>query len=198
MAARRARDRRSGPRRGPGRATEGAETEPRRKARHRVEHAGLVRPDQLPRLSALGVTVVVQPSFLRHYGDDYATIMGEDRAGWLYQGRGFLDHGVRVAGSSDRAVANGAPLRAIQFMVERTSESGRLIGAEKRSRSRRPCARAPPRRRGPGHWETDAGTLTPGKRADLVVLGDDPRRVEVSHIGEIEVVRTFVEGRGTF
>ncbi|MDX3585499.1 amidohydrolase [Streptomyces europaeiscabiei] len=171
---------------------------PRPQARHRVEHAGLVRPDQLPRLAALGVTVVIQPSFLRYYGDDYATIMGEDRAGWLYRGRGFLDHGIRVAGSSDRPVANGAPLRAIQFMVERASESGRLIGADEAitvdealraytTEAARAC-----------HWETDAGSLTPGRRADLVVLGDDPRRVDVSRIGEIEVVRTFVEGEDEF
>ena len=66
---------------------------PRPEARHRIEHAGLVRPDQLPRLAALGVTVVVQPSFPRYYGDDYATVMGEERADWLYRGRGFLDQG---------------------------------------------------------------------------------------------------------
>ncbi|WP_149830606.1 amidohydrolase [Streptomyces tailanensis] len=171
---------------------------PRPEARHRIEHAGLVRPDQLPRLAALGVTVVIQPSFLRYYGDDYATVMGEDRADWLYRGRGFLDHGIRVAGSSDRPVANGAPLRAVQFMVERASESGRLIGpgealtVEEALRAyTTEAARA-------CHWETDAGSLAPGKRADLVVLGDDPRRVEVSRIGEIEVVRTFVEGDDTF
>ncbi|MFG3660994.1 amidohydrolase family protein [Streptomyces sp. NPDC047706] len=44
------------------------------------------------------------------------------------------------------------------------------------------------------HWEADAGSLTPGKRADLVVLGDDPYRVDPSRIGDIEVLRTFLEG----
>lgn len=169
---------------------------PRPEARHRIEHAGLVRPDQLPRLAALGVTVVVQPSFLRYYGDDYATVMGEDREGWLYRGRGFLDHGIRLAGSSDRPVADGAPLRAIQFMVERASRSGRAIGPGEAitvdealhaytTEAARAC-----------HWESDAGSLTPGKRADLVVLGDDPYRVPPSEIGDIDVVGTFLEGDG--
>ncbi len=53
---------------------------PRPAARHRIEHAGLVRPEQLPRFAALGVTAVVQPSFLWYLGDDYANIMGADRA----------------------------------------------------------------------------------------------------------------------
>lgn len=40
-----------------------------------------------------------------------------------------------------------------------------------------------------------AGSLTPGKRADLVVLGDDPRRVNLSPIAGIEIVATLVDGR---
>ncbi|MGW5692354.1 hypothetical protein ACWEWX_15650 [Streptomyces asiaticus] len=35
------------------------------------------------------------------------------------------------------------------------------------------------------------------KLADLVVLGDDPRRVDTSRIGDIEVVATYVNGRET-
>ncbi len=167
---------------------------PRPQARHRIEHAGLVRPDQLPRLAALGVTVVVQPSFLRYYGDDYAAVMGEDRAGWLYRGRGFLDHGVRVAGSSDRPVANGAPLRAIQFMVERASESGLAVGPDESITVDEALRAYTIDAAHACHWEHDAGSLTPGKRADLVVLGDDPYQVEPSRIADIEVLGTFLEG----
>ncbi|MER5768778.1 amidohydrolase [Streptomyces sp. NPDC001985] len=167
---------------------------PRPDARHRIEHAGLVRPDQLPRFAAVGATAVIQPSFLRYFGDDYAAIMGEGRAPWLYRGRGFLDNGVRIAGSSDRPVADGAPLRAIQFMVERTSLSGRVIGpAEGITVDEALHAYT----LGAAHacrWEESAGSIAAGKRADLVVLGDDPRRVSTSRIGEIEVVRTFLEG----
>ncbi|MFD9903303.1 amidohydrolase [Streptomyces sp. NPDC059063] len=167
---------------------------PRPDARHRVEHAGLVRPDQLPRFAALNATAVVQPSFLRHFGDDYAAIMGPERAPWMYRGRGFLDHGVRLAGSSDRPVADGAPLRAIQFMVERASASGALIGPKEAVTVEEALRAYTADAAYACHWEDSAGTLTPGKRADLVVLGDDPTRVDPSRIGDIEVVDTFVEG----
>ncbi|MFI1888592.1 amidohydrolase [Streptomyces jumonjinensis] len=167
---------------------------PRPDARHRIEHAGLVRPEQLPRFAAVGATAVIQPGFLRYFGDDYAAIMGTERAPWLYRGRGFLDSGVRIAGSSDRPVADGAPLRAIQFMVERASLSGRIIGpaegvtVDEALRAYTADAAYACR------WEKSAGSLTAGKRADLAVLGDDPRRVDSSRIGDIEVVRTFLEG----
>ncbi|MFE7384310.1 amidohydrolase [Streptomyces zhihengii] len=167
---------------------------PRPGARHRIEHAGLVRPDQLPRFAALGVTAVVQPAFLYSFGDDYSAVMGAKRAPWMYRGRAFLDHGIPLVSSSDRPVTDGAPLRAVQFMVERASSSGLPVGPAEAltvEEALRACTVA-------GayacHWEDSAGTLAPGKRADLVVLGDDPRRVDVSRIAAIEVVATVVDG----
>ncbi|RKT52994.1 hypothetical protein C8E97_1537 [Saccharothrix australiensis] len=167
---------------------------PRPDARHRVEHCGLVRPDQLDRIAALGVTPVVQPTFLWAYGDDYSAIMGPDRAPWLYRGRAFLDRGVVVAGSSDRPVADGNPLRAIQFMVERRSRSGLPVGPDEavgvlEAITAYTLGAAYACRR-----EGSLGSITPGKLADFVVLDDDPRTCEVSAIGDIGVLATVVGG----
>ncbi|MGH4022105.1 MAG: amidohydrolase [Pseudonocardiaceae bacterium] len=167
---------------------------PRSRARHRIEHAGLVRPDQLARFAQVGAMAVVQPNFLWYLGDDYAAIMGEDRAPWLYRGRGFLDHGIMLVGSSDRPVTPGAPLQAIQVMVERATESGLIIGPEEgvgvddalrayTSNAAFAC-----------HREGDLGSITSGKHADLVVLTDDPRRIDSSKIADIGIVATVVAG----
>lgn len=171
------------------------ELRPRTDARHRIEHAGLIRPDQLPRFARLGLSAVVQPNFLRYFGDDYATIMGAERAPWMYRGRGFLDHGVTLVGSSDRPVTDGSPLRAVQFMVERASTSGQLIGPDEAITVDEALYAYTVAGAYACRWDDTAGSLSPGKRADLVVLGDDPRRVDTSRIGDIEVVATFVDGR---
>ncbi|MEV8394189.1 MULTISPECIES: amidohydrolase [unclassified Streptomyces] len=177
-------------------ALERAQTlRPRTDARHRIEHAGLIRPDQLPRFAGLGLGAVIQPNFLRYFGDDYATIMGPERATWMYRGRGFLDHGVTLVGSSDRPVTDGSPLRAIQFMVERASLSGQLIGPDEAITVDEALHAYTLAGAYASRWDDSAGSLTPGKRADFVVLGDDPHRVEPSRIGDIEVVATFVDGR---
>ncbi|WP_116050595.1 amidohydrolase [Amycolatopsis palatopharyngis] len=167
---------------------------PRTGTRHRIEHAGLVRPDQLRRFAELEVTAVVQPNFLWFLGDDYAAIMGEQRAPWLYRGRGFLEHGVALAGSSDRPVTPGAPLRAIQFMVERSTSSGRTVGGDEAISVEQAlhaytlgAARA-------CRWEDVLGSISPGKHADLVVLRDDPRSVEPARIAEIELLATMIAG----
>ncbi|MFE5858586.1 amidohydrolase family protein [Streptomyces sp. NPDC056500] len=43
-------------------------------------------------------------------------------------------------------------------------------------------------------WENSAGSIAAGKRADLVVLDANPRRVQPSVLGDIEVLGTFLAG----
>lgn len=167
---------------------------PRPLARHRIEHCGLVRPDQLDRFAAAGVVAVIQPSFLWAYGDDYAQVMGEERAPWMYRGRSFLDRGIPLAGSSDRPVAWGAPLRAIQFMVQRASGTGRIIGPDEAVTVEQALAAYTLGGAHACRREHLQGSLTAGKLADLVVLADDPAQVDASRIADIEVLATYVGG----
>lgn len=166
---------------------------PRAGTRHRVEHAGLVRPDQLATFAATGAMAVVQPNFLWYSGDDYAQIMGPARANWLYRGRSFLDHGVRLVGSSDRPVTAGAPLRSIQFMVRRRTPSGRLVGANEAITVEQALRAFTGDAAYACGWD-DAGVIAAGNHADLVLLAEDPTRAEPSRIAGIPVVATVVAG----
>ncbi len=167
---------------------------PRRDARHRIEHAGLVRPDQLSRMAAADLTAVVQPSFLVKSGDDYAAQMGDERAPWLYRGRAFLDAGIALAGSSDRPVADGAPLKAAQFMVERRSSSRAPIGPDEAISVGEALAAYTTGSARACRLEGSVGRLSPGLCADLAVLDADPRVVPADQLGSIRVLRTLVGG----
>jgi predicted amidohydrolase YtcJ len=167
---------------------------PRPDARHRIEHCGLVRPDQLPRLAAAGLTAVVQPTFLHVFGDDYHRLVGEVRSHWLYRGRSFIDHGIRLAGSSDRPVSDGAPLRGIQQMIERSSSGGIPIGADEAVTVDEALAAYTTGSAYACRMEDQVGSLKTGMCADFVVLGDDPSRVDVSSLADVPVVATFVDG----
>ena len=46
--------------------------------------------------------------------------------------------------------------------------------------------------------EQDKGSIESGKLADLVVLGQDPARVEPSSLIDIPILRTMVGGRWVF
>lgn len=168
---------------------------PRPDARHRIEHCGLVRPDQLARLTSAGVVAVTQPSFLYEFGDDYAAIMGPARAEWMYRGRSYLDHGIPLAGSSDRPVADGAPLRAIQFMVERRSAGGTRIGAAEAIGVEAALHAYTLGAAYACRVEDRLGSITVGKHADFVVLDGDPFTVAASELAGIPVAVTVVAGQ---
>jgi predicted amidohydrolase YtcJ len=45
------------------------------------------------------------------------------------------------------------------------------------------------------HKEKELGSLTVGKRADLVILSDNPLNVEPFKLGDIKVVGTYLDGK---
>lgn len=48
------------------------------------------------------------------------------------------------------------------------------------------------------HEEGEKGSISVGKRADLVILGADPRAVAPETIRDISVVETIKDGRSIF
>jgi hypothetical protein len=166
-------------------------------ARPRIEHCGLVRPDQLDRLARSGVVAVVQPEFLHKFGEDYSAIVGPQRADWLYRGRSLLDHGVVVAGSSDRPVTSGPPLTGVSFMVTRRTAAGNHVGSSEAMSVDEALYAYTAAAAYACRAEHEVGSLEAGKQADLVVLDADPFQVAPADIAAIPVVATMVGGRAT-
>ncbi|POX37639.1 hydrolase [Streptomyces sp. Ru73] len=168
---------------------------PRPGVHHRVEHAGIVRPDQLARFAELGVVPVPQHNFLHTFGDAMAANLGPRRTGWSYRMKSLLGLGVPVPGNSDRPVAPGAPLPAMQSMVLRLTESGAPFGPDERVpalAALRAWTEGSARATGAGGRK---GRLVPGHLADLTVLDADPTGVAPDRIGAIQVLATLVGGR---
>lgn len=170
---------------------------PRPDARHRLEHAAVVRPDQLPRMQAAGVVPVPQPRFLHDIGDTMLAALGPDRADWVYRHSSFLQAGLRVPGSSDRPVATGAPLLGMQSMVERMSSSGVPIGPAEAVDGWTALQAYTVDEAWACHDETRRGGLARGMLADLVLLSADPARVAPAQIGQIDVLATVLDGVAT-
>jgi predicted amidohydrolase YtcJ len=169
-------------------------THPRPDARPRIEHAAVTSPQQVARMAELGVTPVPQMRFLHEIGDTMAAAVGPERAAGLYRHASFLRAGLRVPGSSDRPVADGAPLLGMRSMVLRRSASGAVIGPGERV----DAATALRAYTLDAAWvageDHERGSLTPGKCADFVLLGDDVTAVAPDRIGDVDVVATFVGG----
>jgi predicted amidohydrolase YtcJ len=167
--------------------------------RHRVEHGGLIRDDQVPRLAEHGIVVAVQPSFIPEFGDRLRETLldGGRRVDESFRAASLLAANVVVAGSSDRPVSSSAPLAGVQALVERRTESGWLYGGRERLDVDEALSAYTHAGAYGVHLEHRRGVVRPGLDADLVILADDPTRVEVNRIGEIEVVGTILGGHPT-
>jgi len=166
--------------------------------RHRIEHASECPPEIAHMLAATGLSVVTQPGFIHDRGDRYLSALVTEAGGAnpadLYAARNLLDAGVVVAGSSDAPFGPVRPLTGIQAAVTRTSSSGESLGREQAIPIKEALRLYGPNAAWLDHQEGEIGSLEPGKRADLVVLGSDPRQVAPSEIGSIPVVATLIGG----
>lgn len=167
---------------------------PRPDARHRIEHGGVIRDDQLAHLARLGVVVVSQPSFVYDFGDRYADQLGPERTAWLYRGQSFLDAGIRLVGSTDRPLP-GDPLRAIQTLVDRTCRTGHVISPQERTSVSAALSAFTVDAAWALRREDRLGRVAPGFLADLTVLAHNPLEVDPSGIAAIPVRGTVVDGR---
>jgi predicted amidohydrolase YtcJ len=174
---------------------EAARRYPRADVRHRIEHFAAARPDQVSRAAALGVIAVGQGRFATELGDGMLASVGPDRHGWLYRQRSLLDAGMVLPGSSDRPVAQGAPLLGIHDMVNRRTAAGAEFNAAE-AVTAEAALRA--YTRGSAYaskQEHEKGSIEPGKLADLTVLSEDPTAVSPDRIAGLQVIATIVDGQ---
>lgn len=164
---------------------------------HRLEHGGVVRPEQLSALAALGVTIVAQPHFMTLYGDSFSTYIGDERSRWSFRMRSLLAAGLPVAGSSDRPVAPGAPLAVIQSAVERRTRSGAVYGPDERLTAAEALAAYTVGSAAVTGWAGRKGAISAGMLADFVLLGADPLAVPTSEISHIPILATVLGGQAT-
>ena len=160
-------------------------------ARGSVEHAQLVRRDDVRRMAALGIRASVQPA---HLLDD------RDATEKVWPGRGersfalrwMLDEGVTLALGSDAPVSPLDPWLAISAAVHRTADEREPWHAEQSLTPREALAAS----------VDGQGTVHVGSRGDLVLLDDDPLVRDASdpaeqakRLREMSVHATFVAGR---
>ena len=170
---------------------------PRDDHRHRIEHCGVCRPDDVARIAALGLVPTPQGRFITEIGDGMIEALGPVRTAWCYRGQSFLDAGVTLTGSSDRPVVLGAPLLGIQAMVTRRTSGGQLLAPDE-AVSAYDALRAYTLGSAYASFLDDvSGSLEVGKYADLVVLGTDPLAADPETIAEISVEASMLAGELT-
>lgn len=164
--------------------------DPAQPPRHRIEHVSVLDRAAVEGFAELDIVAVVQPEAVPTDASWLLDRLGPERAQRAFPFRTLVEAGVVVAGSSDNPMAPADPLSGMAAAVERPGlqPNEALSGAQAVELYTRNAAIAQRR-------DGDAGTITEGKRADLVILSDDPAGARPGAIAGIEVCQTVIGGR---
>ena len=172
--------------------------------RDAVTHLQLVDPADISRMARLGVVAVTDPHWFgmdKGYLDMMAAILGKERAEAQLPMKSFFDAGVVVTSASDYPVENPAyPLLGIQKGVTRTviGQPDTLHAPAERVTVEQMIEAATLNEAFQLKCEDRLGSITVGKEADMVVLGEDITTCDPQHIAESPVLRTMVGGEWVY
>src|SRR4051812_37297192 len=171
---------------------------PRPEARFRLEHSQVLRVEDIHRMARLGIIASMQPTHATSDMPWAGDRVGKARLAGAYAWRKVLDAGGRLALGSDFPVESADPRLGLYAAVTRQDLQGNPPGGWL------PGERLTREEALKGFtldaaWslflDKEVGSLTTGKRADLVVFARDPMTVPVAEIPKAEIDYTLVDGK---
>jgi predicted amidohydrolase YtcJ len=162
--------------------------------RPRFEHCPVCPTGLLPDLAQSGAIVVSQPNLLFQTGPEYLEQVSTEQMQWVFPYRSFLNHGIRLAFSSDSPLTPCDPLQAIQTAITRKVAGGKTLAAEEWLT----LAEALEMYSAAGAYasgdEQEKGRLSVGQLADLIVLKTRGTTLP-EELAEAEVIMTLINGK---
>ncbi len=172
--------------------------------RDAITHLQVVDRADIPRMAKLNVIASTDPhwfDFEPEYFEMMVAVLGEERAENQLPMKAFFDAGVTVTSASDYPVTNPAyPLTGIQKGVIR-QQPGRpdtLHNAGERVTIEQMIEATTINEAYQMLCDDRLGSITVGKEADLVVLGDDITKCDPEHIQDSPVLGTMVGGEWVY
>lgn len=168
-----------------------------RDSRHRVEHAQILRFEDIVRFAELGVIPSMQATHATSDKNMAQDRIGEIRIEGAYAWRKLMDAGAVIANGSDFPVESPNPFFGLHASITRQDKNnqpeggwfpGESMTAEEAFASFTIDAAYA------GHQENILGSLEPGKKADFIFLDRDIFTVPASEIWQTQVLETWVGG----
>ncbi|MGA8236589.1 MAG: amidohydrolase [Candidatus Sulfotelmatobacter sp.] len=165
-----------------------------------ITHEQFVQPEDFPRFKELGVVSALQLFWAEASPDTIEILkpyLDPEIYEWQYPARSILDNGGIISGASDWPVSTANVFRAIYQAETRRGSEGVLDASQDMPREAmfyaytRNSARAM-------NMEGSIGTISAGKRADLVLLDRDVLTVSPEEMRDTKVLWTMVAGKTVY
>ncbi|MDT8428807.1 MAG: amidohydrolase family protein [Pseudomonadales bacterium] len=169
-----------------------------RARRHRIEHAQVLRYEDILRFHELGVIPSMQATHATSDMNMAQDRLGEVRILGAYAWRKLLDTGVIIANGSDFPVESPNPFFGLHAAVTRQNHQNQPAEGwfpEERMSMNEAFASFTIDAAYAGHQEEQLGTLEPGKLADFIILDQDIFSIDPAEIWQTTVAETWVNGR---
>jgi predicted amidohydrolase YtcJ len=169
-----------------------------RDLRHRVEHAQILRYEDILRFAELGVIPSMQATHATSDKNMAVDRIGEIRIQGAYAWRKLIDAGALIANGSDFPVESPNPFFGLHAAITRQDKNNQPPGGwfpEEKMTAIEAFASFTVDAAYSGHQENLLGTLEPGKKADFIILDRDMFAIDESEIWQIEVTQTWVNGQ---
>lgn len=157
-------------------------------------HCQTVRNDQLDRMARLQMLASVFVGHVWYWGDIHRKNLGYERGEHISPVKDALDRNVIVTFHQDAPVTKPNMLHSVWCAVNRVSRQGRLIGSEQKITVYEALKAVTIHGAYQYFEEKLKGSLTVGKRADMIILDRCPLDVDCAEIRNISVVQTIKDG----
>ena len=172
-----------------------------RALRCRIEHCSILHDEQIKRMVALDMV----PSFLINHVHYWGHVMrdqvfGPEKVLLLDRCKSVEDAGLNWVMHTDAPVSPLGSLQKLRVAVARDlwKEPETILAPEERVGVEAAIRAITRNAAWACHSEHEIGSLEPGKLADLVILEDDPRKVEPVRIPDIGVSETWMDGERVY
>jgi predicted amidohydrolase YtcJ len=166
--------------------------------RHRVEHAQILRYEDILRFAELGVIPSMQATHATSDKNMAQDRLGETRIQGAYAWRKLMESGARIANGSDFPVESPNPFWGLHASVTRQDQNNDPPGGwfpEESMTLEEAFASFTIDAAYAGHQENLLGTLEPGKKADFIIIDRDIFESPASELWQTQVQETWVNGR---
>ncbi|WP_240220057.1 amidohydrolase [Rheinheimera hassiensis] len=173
----------------------------RKRSRHRVEHAQIVSPKDIPRFAKLHVLPAMQAVHATSDKNMAGDRLGVARLRGAYAWRSFIDQGSIIVGGSDFPVELAEPFHGIHASVTRQSQDNQPVGGwlPEQKLSLTEALRSFTVDAAYGAFqENSMGTLAPGSWADFILVDRDIYNIPAEQLWRVEVEQTWVNGKQVF
>lgn len=161
-------------------------------------HGQLIRMDQLDSIKKYDIVGSFFPMHTFYWGDWYKEIIGPDKAQQISPTKSALKKGVRITTHTDAPVAMPNLMMIVHTAVNRTSRSGTIMGPEERLTPYEALQSITIWGAYQFFEENKKGSIKAGKLADMVVLDQNPLKIDAKKIKDIVVLETIKEGKSVY